>query len=91
MTLILSKRAFPLNRNSVHFILSYLHLTLYTLHSEVCRPSYLAKVILTNMDLIPEVGLVYKLFTPSLLKALMCVIKIVSRDSTLNFQSWLET
>lgn len=53
----------------------------YPLHPapEAHRPSYLAKMKLTKMDLIPEISLVYKLFTPSLLKALICVIKIVAR------------
>ena len=54
MMLILSKRVFRLNRESVNFILSYLHVTIYGLHFKVHRPSYLAKVILSIMDLILE-------------------------------------
>ena len=52
--LILSKRVFQLNRESVNFILSYLHVTIYGLHFKVHRSSYLAKVILSIMDLILE-------------------------------------
>ena len=44
----------------MHLILSYLILTLYTLLSEIHSSSYLAKLILTNMDLILEVDLVLR-------------------------------
>ena len=54
MMLILNKRVFRLNRESVNFILSYLHVSIYGLHFKVHRPSYLAKVILSIMDLILE-------------------------------------
>ena len=54
MKLILNKRVFRLNRESVNFILSYLHVSIYGLHFKVHRPSYLAKVILSIMDLILE-------------------------------------
>ena len=41
-------------RESVNFILSYLHVTIYGLHFKVHRPTYLAKVILSITDLILE-------------------------------------
>ena len=52
------EKVFPFCGKFLHLILFCLYLILHTLYSVVHKPSYLAKVILTKMDLIPEMGLI---------------------------------